>query len=155
MNKRKSLTCDITSKPILDGNILLILNSSKGEKKVSLYMKLLEACPRHDAILYRDEECTFRYGQFNYARCLVEMVNGSTRFYVHERDGKTGLLFEASCPSEASKWISAFQGRMQCPYSPLSRRNEEHEHCATTKNSDLQKYLTTLDIPFESDLKLQ
>ena len=137
MSNKRSFQCELTSGHIFDGKVFLILNTSDGEKKVNLYMKLLEACPRHEAILYRDEECTFRYGQFNYARCLVDMVNESTRFQVRERDGNTGLLFEASSPSDAANWIRAFQGRTRCPYSPLARiRHTEHEHLATTKNID-------------------
>ena len=141
--------CELTSGHIFNGKVHLIVNTPKGEKKVSLYMKLLEACPRHDAILYKDEECTYRYGQFNYARCLVDIVNEGTRFRMHERDGNSGLLFEAPSPSDAANWIRAFQGRTKCPYSSLVRRRyTEHEHCATAKNIDLHGFLTPMVEPY-------
>ena len=147
MNNRISLKCDITGKYKFECRINIILKSSKGEKVVGLYMKLIEACPRHNVILYKDEECTFRYGQFNYARCLVDMVDDSTRFHVHEGNGNTGLLFEALSLCDAAKWIRAFQRRTQCPYSPFARVLER-EHCVTTKKIDSHRHLTMIEIPY-------
>ena len=143
MNNKRSLKCELTNNRVFDGKVNLILSTLKGEKKVDLYMKLFDACPKHYAVLYKNEECTFRYGQFNYSRCLVEMTNESTRFHVHEKSKDSGLLFEASSRSEADYWIRAFQGRTKCPYSPLVRRkHSEEEYSATKKNFNL-----SLDVP--------
>ena len=143
MNNKRSLKCELTNNRVFDGKVNLILSTLKGEKKVDLYMKLFDACPKHYAVLYKNEECTFRYGQFNYARCLVEMTNESTRFHVHEKSKDSGLLFEAPSRSEADYWIRAFQGRTKCPYSPLvRRRHSEEEYSATKKNLNL-----SLDVP--------
>ena len=122
MSQNYPAKCEIPNVDMFCGKVHLIINSSKGEQKVSVYLKLLGACPKHYAVLYRDEECKFRYGQFNYARCLLNRVKESTRFHVYDSNRNAGLLFETDTLKDTEKWIRALRCNMQCPYSPHVRR---------------------------------
>ena len=124
-----SKKCGLVEKVGLCGTVNLILRTSVGEEKVSLYMKLSGKCPRHYATLYKADDCQFKYGQFNFARCSVSRVpETNTRFHVHTFAEEKGLLFEVANPNEAENWIRALQGNRLCPYSPLNRRKSFNKY---------------------------
>ena len=105
------------------GNICLIVRDKNSEKRITVFMKLFEECPKHYAVLYKDEECEFQYGHFNLLHCTINGIHDNkTQFQVSQINEGIGLLFEAPCASIAKDWMHAFQGKFLCPYFPQNRR---------------------------------
>ena len=110
-----------------DGKILLILRDETSTRTLNVYMKILKDCPRHYAVIYRDPTCSFQYGYFNCADCIVKPNPENRRqFKISKTNIRSGLLFEASKEEETAKWIAAFQTQTLCPFSPRNRRPHFH-----------------------------
>lgn len=107
----------------LNGEIDLILKDTGSEKRTTVFMKLIEECPRHYAVLFKSDDFKFQYGNFNNLCCSADTVpNNKARFKISQIDEKDGLLFEASCSKQADGWINVFRGKFLCPYSSVNRK---------------------------------
>ena len=110
-------------RPSYSGNITLIVRDKASERRVNVFMKLCEKCPKHYAILYRSEDCKFQYGCFNYVNCDIKRVpENELQFDVLQKKEDVGLRFEAPCLETAETWKKAFRCVALCPYSPINRR---------------------------------
>ena len=121
--------CSINTKdPVcFDGKILLILRDETSTRTLNVYMKILKGCPKHYAVIYRDPSCSFQYGYFNCADCIVKPNPENRRqFKISKTNISSGLLFEASKEEETAKCIAAFQTQTLCPFSPRNRRPNVH-----------------------------
>ena len=61
--------------PVYSGNVTLVVRDNNCQHRLSVFMKLYENCPRHNAVLYRDQDCTFQYGVLNYRNCTVRRID--------------------------------------------------------------------------------
>ena len=98
--------CRVVSKrPIYSGNVALIIRKKNCvQHRTTIFMKLFEQCPNHYAVLYRNDDCEFQYGFFDYRNCIVRPVTGNAcQFDVTKTDADTGLRFEASSSELAEK----------------------------------------------------
>ena len=117
--------CRIVSRrPIYSGNVTLIIREKNCvQHRTMVFMKLFEQCPKHYAELYRNDDCEFQYGFFDYKNCIVKPVMGNAcQFDVPKTDADTGLRFEASSTELAEKWMKSFRCNNYCPYSPKNMR---------------------------------
>ena len=117
--------CQIASRrPIYNGNIKLMIRKKKHVKhQITVFVKLFEECPKHYAVIYRNDDCEHRYGCFDYRTCVVRPVPGNNRqFDVTSADSETGLRFEVDTIELAAKWMEAFRCNKYCPYSPRNMR---------------------------------
>ena len=114
----------VSTRPIYSGNVTLIIRKKNCvQHRTTVFMKLFEQCPKHYAVLYRNDDCEFQYGFFDYRNCIVKPVTGSDRqFDVTKTDADTGLRFEASSSELAEKWMESFRCNKYCPYSPENMR---------------------------------
>ena len=124
-NAMSEWPCRLMEKTHTQGkSIELIQKHSRGEKKVNVFMKLIGQCPKHYIALFRTDDCEHQFGHFNSAQCRVSrMPDNGVQFLVSQFNDEDGLLFEASCPSEAEEWIRIFLCHSKCPYSPRNRRS--------------------------------
>ena len=109
--------------PIYSGKVTLIVRDKSCQRRVAVYMKLYENCPKHNAVLYRGEDCKFQYGAFDYGSCTVKKVmNNEYQFDISQTETGIGLRFEAPTLEAAEKWVESFRCITYCPYSPKNRR---------------------------------
>ena len=66
--------CRIISRlPIYSGNVSLIIRKKNCVRhRTTVFMKLFEQCPKHYAVLYKNDDCEFQYGFFDYRNCIVK-----------------------------------------------------------------------------------
>lgn len=111
-------------RPIYCGNVTLIVRDNSCHRRVAVFMKLYERCPKHYAVLYRGEDCEFRYGLFHYGKCSVKNVpENKCQFDISQTEEGIGLRFEAPCVETAEKWMESFRCISYCSHSPRNRRN--------------------------------
>ena len=117
--------CEIVSRrPIYSGNVTLIVRNENIQRRTAIFMKLFEQCPKHYAVLYREEDCEFQYGFFDYRNCIAKPVPGNDcQFDVTTSDADSGLRFETPSSELAGKWMESFRCNKYCPHSPRNRRN--------------------------------